>query len=359
MDSMVDTPLPLQSLDWTSPAIIRTQVAGHVEARYDAVSGQWSTPKLVTDHVLKVHGLSSGLHYAYRTAENKIVLLRPYEHAARFARSCATVFLPPIPQELFVDCVTAAVRANAGFVPPHDSPAMLYIRPVAFGSGECLALGSPPETIFCVFVKPMLAYHGLRPVDALVVDEFDRAAPLGTGAAKVGGNYAPVIRWSEAAKAQGFGLTFHLDSRTHEEIDEFSTSAFLAVKTDAGTGAVALVVPESPCVVDSFTSSCCMVLAKSLGWRVEKRPVKYSELADFSEVMAAGTIASVVPVRSITRKSADEVFSYLRPEEGPGECFKLLSSLLDQTVRGKAVETFGWLVEVESRGHGEHGTNGY
>ncbi|KAH7370160.1 branched-chain amino acid aminotransferase/4-amino-4-deoxychorismate lyase [Rhexocercosporidium sp. MPI-PUGE-AT-0058] len=353
---MSDIPPPLSSLDWSSPALILTRVAGHIESRYDRVSGQWSVPKFVTDPVLKIHGLSSGLHYgqqcyeglkAHRTPENKIAVFRPYRHAARFVRSCETVFLPLVPEEHFVTCVLLAVRANAAFVPPHDSSAALYIRPMAYGSGESLGLGAPPEAVFCVFVKPVFAYHGVQPLDALVVDEFDRAAPRGTGATKVGGNYAPVIRWSEAAKAQGFGLTLHLDSQTRNEIDEFSTSAFLAIKEDRESGFITLVVPDSPSIIDSVTSSSCMVLARSLGWHVEKRPVKYAELADFSEVMAAGTAASLVSVRSITRKSTEQVFTYLAPSEGVGKNCQILSQLLDSTMHGRAAKSFGWLVQID------------
>jgi branched-chain amino acid aminotransferase len=155
---------------------------------------------------------------------------------------------------------------------------------MAYGSGECLGLGAPPETIFCVFVRPAAAYHGLNPLDALVLEDFDRAAPRGTGAVKVGGNYAPVMRWSHAAKQQGFGLTLHLDSQTRSEIDEFSTSGFLGIKYDREGRRTTLVVPDSTSIIDSVTSASCIDLAKSLSWHVEKRPVcLVSWMYDFSK----------------------------------------------------------------------------
>ena len=60
---------------------------------------------------------------------------------------------------------------------------------------------------------PTEVYHGLHAVDALILEDFDRAAPEETGSAKLGGNYAPVLRWSERARNAGFGITLHLDSK--------------------------------------------------------------------------------------------------------------------------------------------------
>ncbi|KAF5229962.1 hypothetical protein FAUST_10126 [Fusarium austroamericanum] len=173
-----------------------------------------------------------------------------------------------------------------------------------------IGLVPPSEFKFCVYVKPVPAYHGLSAQDALILMSFDRAAPHGLGHAKVGGNYAPVIKWSEQAKADGFGMTLHLDSKTRTEIDEFSTSGFLGIKV-SDEGAVTVVAPSSPCIIDSTTSDCCLQLARHYGWKVEKRPIKYTELPEFSEVVAVGTAASVVSIRSITLEDSRETVRYL------------------------------------------------
>jgi branched-chain amino acid aminotransferase len=99
----------------------------------------------------------------------------------------------------------------------------------------------------------------------------DRAAPRGVGHVKVGGNYAPVLKFSDEARAQGFHITLHLDSRTQSQIDEFSTSGFLGLKKTGDS--FTLVVPSSPSILKSVTSTSCVELAKSFGWAVELRPV--------------------------------------------------------------------------------------
>lgn len=87
-----------------------------------------------------------------------------------------------------------------------------------------------------------------------------------------------------------------LDSKTHTLIDEFSTSNFLALKygPSGNKEDVTLVVPESPSILKSITTMSVIDLAtKTFGWRVELRPVAFSEVANggFDEVAAAGTAA--------------------------------------------------------------------
>lgn len=63
---------------------------------------------------------------------------------------------------------------------------------------------------------------------------------------------------------------------------------------------VTLVVPDSSCIIESITSDSLLQIAKQFGWRTEKRSILYEELPNFTEILADGTAASVVPVRSIT-----------------------------------------------------------
>ena len=190
--------------------------------------------------------------------------------------SAEVVSIPAVPTDHFLECVNLAVARNAEWVPPHASGAALYVRPVLLGSAAHFALTPPAEFTFCVYVQPFSTYHGIAPLPAVVLEDFDRAAPRGTGHAKIGGNYAPVMKWSEKAKKEGFPMTLHLDSATHSEIDEFSTSGFLGAKMDGDKPV--LVVPKSDNIIGSVTSDSCMQIARSLGWTVEHRSVRISWL---------------------------------------------------------------------------------
>ena len=208
---------------------------------------------------------------AFRTPTDDIVIFRPQSNASRLAHSASFVSIPPVPENLFMDCVHAAVSMNAEHVPPHETGAAMYIRPLIFGSSAQLGLSPPEEYTFVVFVLPVGVYHGVHPVKALILEEFDRAAPDGTGSAKVGGNYAPVLRWSDKARNEGYGITLHLDSKTRTEIDEFSTSGFIGALKKGDD--ITLVVPDSKNVIQSITSDSCLEIARSLGWKTVKRSV--------------------------------------------------------------------------------------
>lgn len=334
------------------------EVNGHVESTFShSQGGKWSPPKFVVSPHLAVHGMAPGLNYgvqtfegmkAFRTLNGQIAIFRPDQNAKRIQHSASYISAPAIPEQHYLECVSLAVASNAEYVPPHETGAAMYVRPLLYGSSAQLGLNPCDEYTFVVFVMPTGTYLGLRAVDALILEEFDRAAPEGTGSAKLGGNYAPVLRWSERARNEGFGITLHLDSKTRSEIDEFSTSGFLGVKQEDNQ--VTVVVPDSKNVIKSVTSeSVCQIAQDVLGFKVEKRPILYKELKNFTEVMAAGTAASLVPVKSITMRSRGDKFEYAGKEDGePGPvCQKLLRTLKD-IQQGKIKDQFGWLVEVEA-----------
>ncbi|KAL3417901.1 branched-chain amino acid aminotransferase [Phlyctema vagabunda] len=372
---MAFPPPPVSTIDWSDIGFKVREVNGHIESHYSVKTGVWSAPKFVTDPFLRIHGMAPALNYgqqayeglkAFRTPEDSIQIFRPQRNAARMAHSAAFISVPPVPENVFMDCVHAAVSLNAAYVPPHETGAAMYIRPLIFGSSAQLGLNPPEEYTFLVYVLPVGVYHGVHPVKALILEDFDRSAPDGTGSAKVGGNYAPVLRWSDKARTEGYGITLHLDSKTRSEIDEFSTSGFIGAKKEGEN--ITLVVPDSKNVIQSVTSDSCMEIAKSLGWKVEVRSIKYEELPSFSEVMAAGTAAALVPIKSITRNSAAQTSSYIAEDsEEPGPiCLKLISTL-QGIQRGKLEDTFGWTVKVnkvdeakyaEKTGEVTAGTNG-
>lgn len=208
---------------------------------------------------------------AFRSPSDDITIFRPTRNAARISHSASFVSIPALPESLFMECVHTAVSLNAAYVPPHETGAAMYIRPLIFGSSAQLGLNPPEEYTFCVYVLPVGVYHGVHPVKALILEDFDRSAPDGTGSAKVGGNYAPVLRWSEKARNEGYGITLHLDSKTRSEIDEFSTSGFIGVKKEGEN--ITLVVPDSKNVIQSVTADSVMDIARSFEWKTEVRSV--------------------------------------------------------------------------------------
>lgn len=264
--------------------------------------------------------------------------------------------IPDIPKEHFVRCVQAAVAANATFVPPSETGGSMYIRPVVFGCSPQIPLVPSSEYIFAIYVQPFMPmYKGIR-VPAGVVEHFDRSATRGTGAAKIGGNYAPVMRVMAEARKKGFGITLHLDSQTLTMVEEFSSAGFLGIKVGAD-GVPTLLVPNSPNVLHSITSDSVVKIAQSWGWKVENRPVSttliiscgkltspqipFTELSECVEIMACGTAVSLVPIASMARESTGDKFTYT----GMDFCTKL-NTTLREIQSGVAQDTFGWCIPV-------------
>ncbi|KAJ6087770.1 Branched-chain amino acid aminotransferase II [Penicillium canescens] len=348
---------PPIALDWNNIGFKVRDGNGHVECHFShSGSGKWTTPQYVNSPTLGISGMSPALNYGQQVYEglkafrhphnNKITIFRPDRNAKRMQFSAEVVSIPPVPEELFIECVRLAVGLNAEYVPPHESGAAMYIRPLLFGSSAQLGLSPPDGYTFAVFAMPTGVYHGASAVDALILEDFDRCAPFGTGAAKVGGNYAPVLRHSDRARKEGYGITLHLDSATRSEVDEFSTSAFIGVKRDAD-GGVTVVQPDSRNAIDSVTAASVLEIARKLGYRVEKRRVLYEELGEFEEVIAAGTAAALVPVGSITMKSRADKFEYRTgaEKEGGEVCVQLLK-MLRGIQSGTVEDSWGWNYEV-------------
>lgn len=266
----------------------------------------------------------------------EVQIFRPSKNAARMMRSVAFLSIPPVPETHFLRCVNMAVARNTQYVPPHGASAALYIRPIIFGTSATLSMASPEDYTFCVYVTPVGVAYSVDPIRALILEEYDRVAPKGTGPAKVGGNYSPLVRHIEKARASDYGILLHLDSKTRMEVDEFSMSGFVGIKThdqDGNSGnssSYTVVVPYPTRAIESVTSdSVCEIALKLLGWGVERRAVDYEELPSFSEVLAVGTAGTLVPIKSITRESTHDVFSYTGSfDNKPGPCCAKLLSLL-------------------------------
>lgn len=251
---------------------------------------------MVEDPYIKVHGLSSGLNYgqqvyeglkAFRTTQNSIYIFRPLDHAARLRHSAGMVLLPQVTDDLFLEAIRLAVASNAEFVPPAGGTGFMYIRPVLFGSGPSMAPAPPEDFTLAVFVAPAGTsyYAGFQGIDAVVVDNFDRSAPRGTGGGKLGGNYAPVWPHQAVAQKSGYALTLHLDSETRNLIEEFSTSGFLGViPADSGSEGERnqLYVPDTRNAIHSITSDSLVQLAERAGWKICRERVSISGLQRLS-----------------------------------------------------------------------------
>ncbi|MCL1911128.1 MAG: branched-chain amino acid aminotransferase [Leptospirales bacterium] len=334
-------------LDWGNLAFAYVKTKCNI--RFENKDGSWSKGSLTEDEVIPMHIAAPCLHYgqeafeglkAFETKDGRIVVFRPDANAKRLAKSCESISIPLISEQLFVEGVRDVVKANSEFVPPYGIGASLYIRPFVIGTGAKVGLGPALEYLFIIFVTPVGPYYktGFSPVRSIIVNEYDRAAPLGIGDCKVGGNYAAGLRGEKYGKDKNYPIVLYLDATEKKYIDEFSTSNFVGIKGNV------YVTPDSPSILQSITNDSLAELAKDMGMKIERRQVSVEELAEFDEVGAVGTAAVITPISSITYGDREFVF-------GDGKSAgAILTKLHDRLVgvqRGEVEDTHGWLYEVK------------
>ncbi|KMT57221.1 branched-chain amino acid aminotransferase [Pseudomonas fildesensis] len=312
-------------------------------------NGEWQEGTLTDDNVLHISEGSTALHYgqqcfeglkAYRCKDGSINLFRPDQNAARMQRSCARLLMPHVPTEAFIDACKQVVKANERFIPPYGSGGALYLRPFVIGTGDNIGVRTAPEFIFSVFAIPVGAYFkgGLVPHN-FQISTFDRAAPQGTGAAKVGGNYAASLMPGSEAKKDGFADAIYLDPMTHSKIEEVGSANFFGITHDNQ-----FITPKSPSVLPGITRLSLIELAQTrLGLKVVEGEVFIDKLGDFKEAGACGTAAVISPIGGIQYNGKLHVF-HSETEVGPitQKLYKELTGVQTGDVEAPA----GWIVKV-------------
>lgn len=317
--------------------------------------GKWQEPELVESPYINVHIGATALHYgqacfeglkAFAHEDGSVNLFRPDENAKRINRSGHRVMMPEIPVETFIKACNDVVKDNVAYVPPYGSGGALYLRPLLFGSGPRIGLQPAEEYTFIVMVIPVGDYYkgGLAaPVNGLIVDEYDRAAPKGVGAAKVAGNYAADLIPNMAAKKKGFPICLYLDAATHTLVEEFSTSNFIGIDNENKK----YITPKSDSVLPSITNKSLQTLAKDEGMTVEQRDIEVAELSSFDEVIACGTAVVVTPIGSLTRFDENGEESKYQFSEDVGETTRRLYDTVRNIQNGEIEDTHNWNYKVE------------
>ena len=310
--------------------------------------GVWDEGELVKENTLTISMASTAIHYgqqcfeglkAYRRKNGTIGLFRADQNAKRMQESCRRILMPEFPVEKFIEAVKMVVKANEEFVPPYGSGATLYIRPFVIGVGDNVGVKPAPEYIFCIFVTPVGPYFkgGMSPIK-LVVSEYDRAAPYGTGAVKVGGNYAASLLPHKHATDEGYSDCVYLDPKTHTKIEEVGAANFFGITKDN-----VFVTPISPSVLPSITKNSLLYIADQVfGMKVEERDVYVNNLDEFAEAGACGTATVISPIGSLTN-GKDKYIFYSETEVGP--VTKKLYDHLIGIQYGEVEAPEGWIIE--------------
>ena len=336
------------SLNWSQLGFHYLPTNGFVQA--DFADGAWGPLDVKTEPFLPMHIAANCLHYgqacfeglkAFTTRDNGVVMFRPDQNARRLALSADRLCMQSPSEELFIEACKRAVTINREFVPPYGSGASLYVRPLLIGTEPTVGIKPSSTYSFIVLVTPVGPYYknGFKPVEAIVIDDFDRAAPQGTGRAKCAGNYAASLRPDSVAHEKGFPIVLYTDPREHKYVDEFGTSNFIGI-TPAGE----FKTPESASILQSITNKSLQVLAADMGLTVKREQIPVLELDQFSEVGSCGTASVITPVHAVHYQ--DRVFRFGQPDV-PGEALTKLYKELQGIQYGDIADRHNWLTVVE------------
>ncbi|MFD6393100.1 branched-chain amino acid aminotransferase [Nocardia sp. NPDC060259] len=324
----------------------------------DYADGEWGNARVEPYGPLSMDPATMVFHYgqaifeglkAYRQPDGSIATFRIDANAARFRRSAARMAMAELPEELFVESVRQLLEVDADWVPAAGGEESLYLRPFMFSTEAGLGVKPASAYKYLLLGSPAGAYfpRGVKPVRVWLSTEYVRAAPGGTGEAKVAGNYAASLLAQAQATEKGCDQVVWLDACERSYVEEMGTNNLFFV---FGTGSEArLVTPElSGSLLPGITRDSLLTLAADSGYPVEERKVsveewrKGAESGEISEVFACGTAAVITPVGWV--KSAEGEFSIGGGE--PGAVTMALRDTLTGIQRGTFADSHGWMRTV-------------
>lgn len=339
----------MEKIDWANLPFGYVRTDYNVRCYYR--DGKWGEIEVSSSETVNIHMAATCLHYgqdafeglkAFRCPDGKIRVFRMEANAERLQNTCRGILMPELPTEKFTEMVRRVVKLNERFVPPYESGAALYIRPLLIGTGARVGVHPADEYLFLIFVTPVGPYFkgGFATNNYVIIREYDRAAPLGTGTFKVGGNYAASFRANKMAHDAGYACEFYLDAKEKKYIDECGAANFFGIKDNT------YITPKSTSILPSITNNSLQQLARDLGMKVECRQIPEEELSTFEEAGACGTAAVISPIARID--DMENHRSYVISKDGkPGSLSTKLYHKLRNIQYGIEPDEHGWVTVLD------------
>ncbi len=311
----------------------------------DFRTGSWQAGRLCRYAPLALNPAATALQFAQQcfeglkafwVARDAPALFRIDQNIARMARSAQRLCMPEVPDELFLDGVSALTDAMRPFI-PRASGHSLYLRPMLYGCDTQYPLLGSENFRFAIVCSPSAPYYA-QPIRVLVEREACRAALGGTGDVKAGGNYAASLLATRRCHERGFDQPLWLDPKERRTVEELSAMNICAI-VDGQLHTPAL----NGSILPGITRDSLLTLTRDLGRVAVERPMPVDELlADIasgrcSELFACGTAAIVNPVSAV---ADGERLVELATVNGFAQ--DLRSALL-AVQEGRAADPHGWM----------------
>jgi len=245
---------------------------------------------------------------------------------------------------VFLDAVDQLVDIDRAWIP--DGDGSLYIRPFMFANEIFLGVKPSSDYLFIVIASSVGAYFktSAPAVSVWVSQDYTRAAPGGTGAAKCGGNYAASLLAQAEATRHGCDQVVFLDAVEKRWVEELGGMNVFFVFDDGSM----VTPPLGGTILPGITRSSLITLAKDKGIPVREEPYSIQQWkADAAsgrlrEAFACGTAAVVTPIGTV--RSPDGEFTI--GNGGSGARTEELKATLVGIQRGRVADKYGWIHKV-------------
>ncbi|KAI2813154.1 hypothetical protein CBS115989_9731 [Aspergillus niger] len=340
MDSDTFPEPPSQAINWSSLGSQSIEFpTSHVECTYCPTTGSWGPPTVINNPNLQINGFAVGVNYggpyyesltAQRTRDNRILLFRPLDHARHLADATVAVGMTAIPEHLFLACVRKAVAINTSYVPPPQTDAVLYIRPLLFGPSFPRMRDSPPQYTFCVFARPGVVYPRTAAQNAIVLSDI---AAHNVSTTMEGQKCSRNGIWDDGWK-NGLEVTAQTDDQQAQR--------------DVYTMKLRLEYSRHGTFINGFTTSAFLGVQEEhgLGWKVKAGPIPVDDIDTLSEVIATSTWHLLLPIRLIFCPSAKQTVVYQAGSQHAGPACRLLRNAMAKIMGGDVSDIWQWCVPV-------------
>ena len=232
----------------------------------DYANKEWSNPRIVPYGDFSVPPGAIALHYgqaifegakAFRHEDGEIYTFRFEKNAERLNRSADIMCMPHVPVDMQVQGLMRLLDIEREWCPtiPESS---LYIRPFLFATEDALGVKPSDKFTYCIMLSPSGPYYAggfNKTVTLLITEQFHRATPGGTGAAKAAGNYAASLRAQLFAQSKGAAQVLYLDA-SNTYLEEVGAMNHFHVMRDGS-----VVIPEfTDTILQSITSESVLEL---------------------------------------------------------------------------------------------------
>ncbi len=319
-----------------------------LEADYE--NGEWKNVEIKPYQPLLLEPSTAALHYgqaifegikAYKDSAGNVAIFRPQDNFKRFNISAERMYMPVVPEDIFMEGMRMLVNLDKNWVPslPDHS---LYIRPFMFASDPVIGVKPSDSYKFIILLSPTGPYY-VAPMKIYVEEKYTRAAPGGVGFSKNAGNYGASMLATALAKKQGYDQVLWTDAFEHKYLQEVGTmNVFFIIGNKAVTPSL-----EDGTILAGVTRDSALTVLQEMGLDIVEGKITIDELieahrsGELQEVFGTGTAATISLIKELRYKDYTMHFDTDNWKVAP-ELKKRLNAIRE----GNAADTHGWMFSV-------------